>query len=293
MSALPSPRILLSHPRMFIDVQHGLSNRLRAWASASAIAARTGHVPVLIWCPDAHCEARVGALLDYEGPLIETPQEAACARAASAQVYNYMEIEEGAQFDAPVMPRAGDVYIRSAYTLVSPHHDAAHAARLLRALRPAAPVRALVRAVRRPNAVAAHVRAAGNPGQTLAPYDGPENWPAHRHAELEAWRAKSQPERFIDRLEALVAQGRAQSIFLAADRAETYDLFTRTFGDRLVWLERDLYDRSARQIQYALADLILLGAADRLLASTWSSFSDLAGWLIRPGAQVEQSGRDF
>ena len=91
-------------------------------------------------------------------------------------------------------------------------------------------------------------------------HESPENWPAHRHRELSHWRQKSDGPAFIARLDALVSEGRADSIFLAADLPETYDLFAGRYGDRVAMLRRDLYDRSVRQLQYALADLILLTA---------------------------------
>ncbi len=95
------------------------------------------------------------------------------------------------------------------------------------------------------------------------------------------------------RLDQLIAAGRAETIFLAADLPETYAQFAERYGDRLAWLPRDQFDRSARQLQYALADLLLLTAADLLLASTWSSFSEVAQRLARPGRPINHSGRDF
>ena len=47
------------------------------------------------------------------------------------------------------------------------------------------------------------------------------------------------------------------------------------------------------QLQYALADMILLTATDRFLASTWSSFSDITARLMRPERPYEKSGIDF
>ena len=284
---------------MFIDVQHGLSNRLRALSSAGAIAQRLGYDLVVIWVPDHHCDARIHDLLIYAGPVIEDADVAALARQAAARVYNYIEIEEGAVFNAPVLPEqnpaatVGDVYVRSAYTLVSPHLRFAAEQRFLRALVPARPVRDLMATVPHPNDVAVHVRMSTGAGFDHLSWEAPDNWPAARHQELVDWRAKSAAPRFVTRLDALVAEGWANRIFLAADMPDTYNLFADRYGARLVTLERAVFDRSAIQLQYALADLILLSAADRFLASTWSSFSDLAQRLARPGRPVEKSGIDF
>ena len=95
------------------------------------------------------------------------------------------------------------------------------------------------------------------------------------------------------RLDALVAEGAVQRVFAAADLAATYAVLTERFRQKLQFLPRTLYDRSPVQMQYALADLILLTRAPRFLASTGSSFSDMAQRLARPGRKMERSGTDF
>jgi hypothetical protein len=95
------------------------------------------------------------------------------------------------------------------------------------------------------------------------------------------------------RIDALTAQGAAGPIFLAADLPETYQAFRDRYGARLRFLPRDCFDRSARQQQHALADMLLLGRAGRMLGSTWSSFTDMARRLAPTPLTVEMSGRDF
>ncbi|MFN3954291.1 MAG: hypothetical protein ACK4LQ_07530 [Pararhodobacter sp.] len=294
---LGAPAHRLRRRRFFIDAQHGLCNRLRAMASAAAIAARTDRELVVIWRTDHHCEARLGDLLDYSGPVIED-SGADAIRAVAGLEYNYMEIEPGSCFQAPILPgelavSAGDVYVRSAYTLNSPHRTHEDEQRFLRALVPAEPVLDLVASVRHPNQVAVHIRMATGPGFDHLSHEAPENWPEERHRELAEWRARSHPRFFLARLDALAAQGQAQTIFLAADHPQTYAEFSERFGERLAWLPRRLFDRSAMQLQYALADLLLLTGAERFLGSSWSSFSDVAQRLAHPDRPFEQSGVDF
>lgn len=295
---MPVPTVITRQPCLFVDVQHGLSNRLRAMASAAGIAARTGRQLVVVWRPDHHCQARIGDLLSYDGPVAEDEPSAQAFRAGAAEIYNYMEIEEGAAFQAPILPEGADhpgrdIYVRSAYVLNSRYRDPAFERRFLRALRPVPQVLELVNRVPRPSAVAAHIRMATGAAYDHLSFEGPQNWPAERHAELTEWRSKSHVSRFIERLDTLVAAGQADTIFVAADLPETYEALTDRYGARLRYLRRDLYDRSPRQVQYALADLLLLTAAPRYLASTWSAFSDLARLLGRSGRIIEQSGRDF
>jgi hypothetical protein len=280
--------------RLFIDGQHGLGNRLRAIGSAAAIAAATGRELVIVWQPDAHCDCRFADLFDYPAAVIDE-SFARAAPALGCDVVNYMTVEPGGTKDAPVLPRAGrDLYLRSAFVLKHPASGWERENAFLRGLRPVEPVRALVAGVRHPNALAAHVRMEAGPGRDGNAWDRPDgNWTAEDHAAIHHWRERSHFSRFFARIDALAAAGAADTIFVAADLPETYAAFAERYGARLAWLRRDLWDRSAAQLQHALADAILLGHAPRLLASTWSSFSELAMRLAPAAQTVETSGRDF
>ena len=296
--AAPSP--LTRRARLFVDAQHGLGNRLRAIASAAAIAETTGHELVIVWQPDHHCAARFTDLFRYRGAVIDTafPE---LFRRAGGRLYNYMENEPGAAKDAPVLAdppgaRRGmveDVYVRSAYRLVSPHLAPGRAEAFLRGLVPVAEVQELMRPVRRPNQVSVHVRMASGPGYDHLPHEAATNWPAPRHAEITAWRARSHARHFAARLDALIAAGGAGSLFLAADLPETYEFFAERYGARVTWLPRVHFDRSAEQMRFALADALLLGSAQHFLGSGWSSFSELAVTLSQSIRQAEFSGYDF
>ena len=293
-SSLPAaPAVAPRRARLFIDAQHGLGNRLRAIGSAGAVAAKTDRELVVVWEPDHHCEGLMSDLYDYDGAVIE---EAFVSEAADkgCHVFNYMEIEDGSEKDAWIPPEiTSDLYVRSAYVLNSPHSDWEAENRFLQELSPVAAVRDLVASVRTPNDLSAHVRMVGAPGSDTASYDRAENWTEEGHAELHQWREKSHFSHFLKRIDALVAEGRADRIFLAADKPETYDEFQRAYGDRLAVLPRTLYDRSAEQLHYALADALLLGSAPLLLGSTWSSFSELAMRLSPQNMTIEMSGTDF
>lgn len=298
LAAARAPVSLTGRPKLFIDVQHGLCNRLRALASAAVIAARTKRQLVVVWVPDHHCEARIGDVLSYGGLVVEDRAMALGLQARCARVYNYIEIEPGAHFQEPVLAPGddwpgGDVYVRSAYTLNSPHRSDADEQYVLRGLIPAAPVLALVEQVSRPFAVAAHIRMATGQAYDHLSFESPANWPENRHQELTEWRNKSHVSHFITRLDQLIKAGQADSIFVAADLEQTYALLADRYGTRVRFLKRNLYDRSPLQIQYAFADLLLLTAAPLFLASTWSSFSDVAQRLAKPGRRVERSGWDF
>lgn len=292
-ATLAAPALSLHQPRLFIDVQHGLGNRMRAMGSAAALAEASGRELVVVWQPDDHCNGRLSDLFDYSGAVEETRfLEEAAGRGAA--VYNYMSIEPGAVKDAPVLlDTSADIYARAASVLNSPASVWEAENRFLQSLQPIAAVRDLVAAVRHPNDLSAHVRMEGGKQHEHLAYEKAENWTAEDHALIDAWRAKSHFSHFLNRIDALIAEGRADRIFLAADMPETYAEFRAHYGDRLAFLPRSLFDRSAAQLHYALADAILLSRSPLLLGSTWSSFSELAMRLAPLPIRIEMSGRDF
>ena len=232
-------------------------------------------------------------LFDYKGAVIEEAfvQD---AWGRGALVYNYMEIEDGAEKDAPLdLSWGGDIYARAAYVLNAEPSTWESENRFLRALTPVEAVRDLVASVRTPNCVSAHVRMVGAPGSDDASYDRAENWTFEGHAAINHWREKSHYSHFMVRLDALIEEGRAGRIFVAADMPETYEAFTRVYGDRVAYLQRSLYDRSAEQLHYALADAMLLGSSPLLLGSNWSSFTELSMRMTERPVEMEVSGVDF
>lgn len=285
-----APSVIPGRARFYIDAQHGLGNRLRAIGSAAAIAAATGRELVIVWQPDDHCDCRFADLFDYPGAVTDV---SFLADAGDCDVHNYMPIE-GGEKDAPIRTEGSrDVYARSAFVLRHPASTWARENAFLQALTPVAAVRDLVASVRSPNDVSAHVRMEGGRKDEHLAYESTANWTPEDHALIDFWRGKSHYSAFARRLDTLIAEGRAERIFLAADQPEAYERFATRYGGRLAWLPRTRYDRSAEQLRYALADVILLSRAPMMLASNWSSFSELAMRLATVKQVVEMSGKDF
>ena len=292
-AALTTPALAANRPRLYIDAQHGLGNRLRAVASAAAIADAADRELVVVWQPDDHCNGRFSDLYDYAG-AVEATRFLDTAADQGCTVYNYMPNEPGAQKDAPIrLDTAADIYARAAFVLNCPASTWDSENRFLQSLTPIEEVRALVATVRHPNDLSAHVRMEGGTQAEHLAYEKAENWLAEDHALIDEWRGKSHFSHFLNRINTLIAEGRAGRIFLAADMPETYAEFQHHYGDRLAFLPRSLYDRSAEQLHYALADAILLSRSPLLLGSTWSSFSELAMRLAPLQIAIELSGKDF
>lgn len=277
--------------RIYIDVQHGLGNRLRALASAAAVAEKTDRELVVIWVPDHHCECRLSDLYDYTGAVIE---EAFVPDPARIRAYNYMEIEAGAIKDALIeIDEDKDLYVRSAYVLNSPLSDWNAENEQLRRLVPSKAVRDIVGRIDVAGRVGVHVRMEAGKGLDHNSWDSIENWTEESHRQIHYWREKSHYSRFIRRIDDLFREQPDLQLFVAADLKDTYEIFYRYYGERVSFVERNVFDRSREQIIYGLADAILLSRCAKLLGSSWSSFSELAMRMSVTLNDIEMSGKDF
>lgn len=287
----PSP--LYSFSKLYVDAQHGLGNRLRAIASAAAIAKASEKELVIVWQPDHHCQARFSDLFNYDG-AVEELSFIDTAASFCDRIYNYMTTEQGARKDEDIdLALKGNLYIRSAFTLKSrvSNWDAENA--FLRSLRVHDFILGLTSAIRQPNDLSVHVRMAGGQNYEHLAYEHQSNWTQEDHEKIAEWRKKSHYSNFFKRIDQLIKENRVDSIFVAADLPGTYDQFRLRYGDRLTWLPRQKNDRSTEQLQFALADAVLLSRAKIFLGSTWSSFSELAMRLADSGIHQEMSGIDF
>jgi hypothetical protein len=275
-------RLLVAH------LQHGLANRLRALASAAALAAAAGrHLRVV--CPrDAHFDASLGDLLDLSASGLDDVWETFHPGEMDMfdfDVYDYMAFRPGGaaggryrQIDA-ASPR--HVYVKSAYFLNASALSEGAEGAALRRLRPAPAVAALMDAAPLPRerfVVGVHVRGRDPRGE-LPGVDAARAYP--EAAELVAQRrVGGDAGRFAAEMRRQARVHPGALFFLAADSPGAVDGLAAEFGDadvaRLPGGGGACADRSPRCLRLALADLLLLSMADLLLGSPWSTFSEVA-----------------
>jgi hypothetical protein len=287
---LSNTGLIVRRDKLYIDAQHGLGNRLRTIGSAACISEGTNRELIIVWRLDDHCNCRFEDLFEYNGEVID---EMAIPDKSLSEVYNYMFVEGGEKNKLIADNSGKDIYIRSAFVLNSPHSNYDNENRFIQSLRPTSTILQLVNSVRHPNDLSVHIRMEGGEKYEHLPYEKSDNWSAEDHELISYWRLKSHYANFAKRIQQLIRKGRADKIFVAADNPEAYTELEAIFSDRIVWLQRNVYDRSSEQMQYALADAILLSKAPLLLGSSWSSFSELAQRLTRGWMRTEICGIDF
>ena len=277
--------------KIYVDAQHGVGNRLRAIGSAAVMARALRRDLVIVWQPDHHCGCAFRDLFDYDGAVLE---ESFLEHADGMACFNYMEAEAGSEKNALIEdPGPKDIYFRSAYAANSPHTNWHAENRFIRNLRPVSRVLDLVASAPTPNNVGVHVRMIGGKGYEHLPYESLENWTEEGHREIDKWRKATHYDLFAAKLDEMIAAGTLNRFFLAADNPETYEVFRDRYGERVSYLPREHFDRSAEQLVYALADVILLSRTPLLLGSGWSSFTELAVRMSPLNVELLTCGVDF
>lgn len=82
----------IGHRKLVVEVSHGLGNRLRAYATASALSMRTGRTLELVWPSDVHLQADFSDLFEETEVTWHSKSFLECARESPAFiVYDYLE----------------------------------------------------------------------------------------------------------------------------------------------------------------------------------------------------------
>lgn len=287
------PAILRRGGKVVIDAQHGLGNRLRAIGSAAAIARALERDLIIVWQRDLHCDAPFERLFDYAGeiwdtPFIETAQD------QGWKVFDYMSADALAGKDAPIPDTLNeDLYLRSAFTLRHAASDWTSENQFIKRLTPSGEVQALLHELPLGFDLTMHIRMAAGAGTPVEAWDSQENWSQDDHAKIVEWRSKSRYEAFIDHVRKTMPHLKPHQMFVAADMVETYALVEEALGGEVHKIRRSLDDRSGDQLVTALADIYALGRTGRMLASSWSSFSEAALRMAPLRPKCEYSGKDF
>ncbi len=286
---------LFNKKKVIVSVQHGLGNRLRALASARLLAESIGRKFILAWVPDNHCEARYTDLFEPEFKYIEkNPTN----DPKKYDIYNYMDSEflniPGVQNERNKRieyKTKNDILIYSAYTLVHDYANYNKESQIIKNMKVRKELQDIIDNYDVSDMIGVHVRMEGGVGYDNLSYELPNNWDKDGLEKLRYWRGKSHYNVFMKKMDSILKENPDQKFFLCTDRKENYEVFLKNYGDKITYVERDVYDRSKEQIQYALIDMVLLSKTKFILGSSWSTFTETAVRLGRKKALM--SGVDF
>ncbi len=271
---------------LVIDCQFGLTNRLRALSSAYCFAKRTDRTLKIVWHPDHHCDCLFEDIFDVEGFHVS----ADCPDVSVHHIINCMEVE-GYQ----ALPLIHDVpnmhmYIKT-YNPLNTLLDCEQVELdFLNRLNPSVEVAQLIRNIDTKDCIGVHIRRQNKQqGHSWEQVEG--NWTEDGQMELDFARQLANPAFFVSEMENVLNQNPETRFFLATDDSGALNLIRNKFPDNCMVLVRDHFGRSKKDIQYALADLLLLSKCQYVLGSYFSSFSEMSSRIGKK--KIYYSGFDF
>lgn len=303
---------------LYIKVQNGLGNRLRALASAFNIAKGSNRNLILIWEPNEHCEAMFNDLYDTQNLIdliinsgitlkivndektINLPVLTNEFKEGDAiNFYDYMiESQKNAYIDDTV---ANDIYIISACCLVNQHTDWEKECNFLKKLIPNQEVNKQImnfenklnkKNIKIDNCIGVHIRMS----QPEKSYEDISNYSEEAKLSITKWRKASHWKTFFNEIKKILETNSEQKFLLCCDNEKAYQEImeeSRAIFKKKIFVktEKNVYDRSIKQVQNGLVDLIMLSRTLYILGSCWSTFSEIAGRLS--GKKLKLAGRDF
>lgn len=284
-------------PKFIIEPKNGLGNRLRALASAAVVARNTGRNLLVVWIPDDHYNCKfnehfvdsdlcvVSCLLKGYDPIQNLPPN---------QYNNCNSFSKPVQFES-----CDDIYVVSATILDNVNTSWSQECAWLRTnIQPIKSIQKQINYYKQlfeiENVFGLHIRM----GQSADKYSF-EDWSKYSPEQKAAAarnRGASHYSYFMAEMDKIWKVNPDQVFFLCADDKSIYKAFKKRYtgkqGSHIVHVPKHVYDRSAGQITGAIIDVYLLSMCGKgLLASPWSSFSELANRLGQNNMKI--SGTDF
>ncbi len=273
--------------KLIIDVQHGLANRLRAYACASVIAKFSNRDLQLVWTPDHHCECHFHDLFTNPVELVShLPVEQEVA------YYNYMDDDSPNQYNSVIDDTTDlDLCIRSGHWLHNRHVNWERVVCELKRLNPLKRIADLVNSIDVSSSVGVAVRLQRGKSYRHLPWEANDNWSFNGQVEIDKWADLTRLESFYNRMDSILSEDEETHFFLTADLPETYDAMRTRFGEKILCTKQIDFNRSKASIQHALADMLLLSKTKMILGSPYSSYSILAAKFF--DIRLEVVGVDF
>jgi len=251
----------------------GLSNRLRTIASAYSICKELNRNLIINWIQDCHCDCRIEDLItnidDLCVAVIDNINTNKLMKLGVSFQRNYN--------DNPIIDHTKKkIYIESNCALNN-KFSGKHSNSFLKSLMFNTEINNLINSIPNINEhIGMHIRMEGGKEYTSNEYEKESNWDENGKRELFKYREISHIDNFINQINNILHKNPEQKFFIATDMKVNYKKLIDIYGnDTIKFLHRDLFDRSKKQIYYAIADIILLSKCKQFYGSTWSSFSEL------------------
>ena len=145
------------------------------------------------------------------------------------------------------------------------------------------------------NFVGVHIRYDGIDWENLnLPSENISNWNSEAHELIKIHRNKSKPQDFERKMRDLIKNDINLKFFISAANKDSIYYMKNLFSDKVYFLDTpNINNRDKSNLEFALADMILLSKCKQLLGSGWSSFTECAVRFAKQKQKVEIVGDDF
>ena len=285
---------------VIVDARNDLGSRLRAMASAMGVAAAEGRPLLVIWEPDAYCNASLRALFRepfpfalleenmYRPPTVEgdalSPGKT-LEPADAYQLINYLDEPGGEKSKFVEVDPARHLYFRSSFMMNHAHGWWGDEAQymLWHVMNSLVPVEAVAsKIITRRWMVGVHIRSVGPLEEDAA--TGRNASASHKEYGAQAVNLLRSYERVVPRMRILF-QRRQTMFYVAADNEATYTAAMRAFPSHILRTMRSCPDPAScsdhdsdSQVT-ALIDMLNLARTGRILGLGYSSYLELASWI--------------
>lgn len=268
LPVLPSALMPIQHVGerlLIIEPMHGLANRLRAYASAKAVATASGRKLVVVWRPDVHCNAEFGSLFENDERVLSDYDR------EGSSFYDYM-VPSRKYERIHSLSKEREIYVRSAYLLNSDVVDTRSAKREvilhLRNLVPTQDVRELMVHPEHPF-VSVHSRCLVNQSLDIPGIEGED---LAVQSEAPHYRSLCSPDYFSETMRSFPNA----RFLISVDNQDAISDFKKRYPDQTYLPVCDgKMRRGVECIQAALASILSLSKGNIFIQSVWSSFSEV------------------
>ena len=245
---------------------------------------------IIAWGRDKHMGATLGDLIEAPSGafVVDDFWDMGLLSGVEKKVYDCMDVTKSNVKHQKIKVGSNDgervVVIKSAYPIQNPDADFKRSFGYLNSLTFSEEVRGMLMEGEGKR-VGVHVRnkiddAAVRGGDKGGGGDGEVNKKLVDYMGLETSmrtrmeRGASGWEQFVEVMKEVEEEIKGGvKFYVAADNGDAYEGLKGVFGDRIVWLEREVMDdtrRGTKDVQYAMADMINLGRTEVILGSLGS-----------------------
>ena len=272
-------------PTLFVEPLNGLSNRIRAIASARALARASSRQLVIVWKRDVQCNISLTNLIEVEEPIVDS---------FSMSLDTSLRYYSNARDVVALADATHDVYIRTPFVLSSDVRYEHLIAREFRAIRPVAHISTMMSAMEQTvngnHELAVHIRMLSNYSEDVpgATDDLVREFATH----TTAFRERCHWRHFLDPLEYIGVSHRTFTI--DSDVPEASRRVRSAFPTGIVLDETCVGVERRREhcVEIAFAHILFMARSSILLLSHWSSFSELVQWFA-PRHSIAVNGCEY